>query len=87
MKVTGWSYEEKPHHKNFCNTCEYLFTVRHHFEDGTYKYSDVYKNCSGGWSGDTAYIINNSDRPGDYHSGVELKNLMAIYVTFRHGWK
>jgi len=88
-KVKGWSYEDKPKHDLFCEKCKYLFTVVTHLrikEKAELKFSDIYESCSLGPTGKTAYILNHSNEPGDYHSGIELKSLIGTYIAQSKGW-
>ena len=83
--LTGWSYEAKPRHKIFCDTCKYLFTVVTHTKEGL-KFSDIYESCAHGASENVNYILNHSNEPGNYHSGIELKGLIAHYIAQSCGW-
>ena len=83
--IQGWSFEDKPKHNIFCNTCKNLFTDVTHTRKGL-KYSDIYENCTKIASEETNYILNHSDESGNYHSGVNLKGLIANKIAQSHGW-
>jgi hypothetical protein len=84
--LQGWSYEDIPKYKIFCNECKYMFTVISHTKEGL-KYADIYESCQEGPRGGISYIVNFSDNPGDYISGIDMKSLFSHLISDMKGYR
>lgn len=78
--VKGFIYLDTARFIHDCSKCKFLFSIAIHLEDNTFRYADVYENCSSILPEMTSIIIRYSSEGSDYTT-TGLKTLCSHFVS------